>query len=510
MDRPKIFIIPLTICVISFLLRMVLISQGPYNVDCLNLVIQAEKTLATYRLGNMPGPGYPLTVISAALFISILKIFHFSDPVLIVNFMSVVYSSLAVGLFYLLAQELFDRKVAIFSSIMLSVCPIFLGISVYGISQPLNMFTLIAGFYFLVVYKKNRLMRNLILAVLFFGLAGANRLHEMLFMFFPASYLLLCRFPQLDKAKSIKENMPTGKLFVVFWMQVVLIALFFHLPYVLQDNRAYWQQLTSWFDMGLYNKFILAVSPRIFSGVEYMRATLTVGGMAVFLGGMALLFRRDKKMFMLMVLWIIFAYIFYSNSYMSVTSRYFVILLPPVLLTQGYMFAVLTGKNKILKIVTTVMFIAIIGVLWVKIYPVLMIRHQNSYLPEFTRWVEGKTEPNARIITSDDGLFFSYYTNLTQVSRPLKQARITGWELEQCKERIDVLLEDDIPVYIYSVSLYAYDSGSYFTNFLKDRYQLTWVGVHLYEDWHRGDMISSIFPNHLYKIEKKSIMNGNS
>ncbi len=499
MRDTKSLFIPILIFLLSFLLRMSLMSKGPYNIDCLNLALQSEHTLSTGQLGHMLGTGYPLTVILGAVFIFVLRLLNITDIVFAVNFMSVLFSSLAVGSFYFLAKKLFDRSTAFFSSIMFALCPIFLGISIYGKSQPINMFVLISGIYFLACYKKERITRYLILGGLFLGCAGANRAHEMVLMFLPISYFLMSDLPQ-----SRMEGISKWRVFFTLWIFVALVTFLLHLPYFIQkDSATYYQQISDWFDMGLNNKFILSLSPRIFIGAGYLLQSLTWGGIIVFLSGMILLLRRDPYKFWFFFLWILFPYVFYSNSTMSVTPRYFVIILPPVLLAQGYMFSCLANKNRVLKFMVAGLFLVMINVLWLRVYPPLKIRHQNAYVPEYARWLTEKTEPHARIISSDESMFIKYYGNRKPLSRPLRQNRITKYELDQYKKNLDGLLDDQIPVYIHSVSLFSYDRGGYFAEFMKKNYNMVWVGVQQYEDWHQGEMVSAVFPNHLYEIRKK-------
>lgn len=493
----------LLIFLLSFVLRISLISKGPYNIDCLKLALEAENTLLTGQLGQMLGTGYPLTVILGALFVLLLKVFNIPDPVLAVNFMSVVASSLAVLSFYFLARELFGRTAALFSSIMFSICPIFLGISVYGKSQPLNMALLITGIYFLAVHKREKFISSLVLGGVFLGCAGANRLHEMVLLFFPISYLLMCPISKTGGEGSRKKRVKWNTFFI-FWSLVGMIAALGHLPYFIQKgSAAYLSHISKWFDFGFHDKFVLGFSPRIWTRVGYLAGSLTWAGIAVFLGGVFLLVKMNRKMLLFLILWIFFPYVFYSNSSMSVTPRYFAIILPPVLLVQGHMFSYLVNKHKALKVASVILFLVISNVLWLRIYPPLKVRHENAYLPQYARWLSRKTQTGARIITSDESLFIKYYGGRSPLGRPLRARRIDQSELDQFKKKVDILLDDQVPVYIHSVSLLSYDPGGYFARFVGRSYNLTWVGVAPYEGWHRGEMISDVFPNHLYKVEKK-------
>jgi hypothetical protein len=70
-------------------------------------------------------------------------------------------------------------------------------------------------------------------------------------------------------------------------------------------------------------------------------------------------------------------------------------------------------------------------------------------------------------------------------------------------QRLDGLLEKNIPVYITSVGINAYDPERKFSSRIRKHYDLRLVGARLYEDWHRGELKQKIFRNRLYRLTKK-------
>jgi hypothetical protein len=130
-DLKKIhpFLIPFLLFFASFLLRLALISKGPYHMDCLNLAIQVERTLSTQKLQPLFGFGYPLTVLSGVFFFWLTKFWGHADPVFAVNLMSVVFGSLCIPTFYAFIKRILDERTAILSSIALSLSPLFLALA---------------------------------------------------------------------------------------------------------------------------------------------------------------------------------------------------------------------------------------------------------------------------------------------------------------------------------------------------------------------------------------------
>ncbi len=150
MQKIKPYLLPFLIFLFSFILRLSLISKGPYHIDSLNLVMQSQKTLQTHQLQPLFGFGYPLTVILGSLFIKISEIFTFHNPVLAINFMSIVFSSFCPPLLYIITKNLFNSRTAFFSTTLFSLSPIFLGISIYGKSHSPCLFFLLSAIIYLL------------------------------------------------------------------------------------------------------------------------------------------------------------------------------------------------------------------------------------------------------------------------------------------------------------------------------------------------------------------------
>jgi len=163
----------------SFVIRFALISKGPYHVDCLSLAMVSQHLADNFQLKHQFGSGYPLTVILGALFIAFTRLFQITDPVYSVNLMSVVLSSLSVGVFYVLVERLLNKRTAVFAAVAFSLSPIFLGISVYGKSHIPSLFFLLLSVYFLTRNGEDRTIKDFWLSAVFMGFMGACRLQDM-------------------------------------------------------------------------------------------------------------------------------------------------------------------------------------------------------------------------------------------------------------------------------------------------------------------------------------------
>jgi len=487
--------IPFIIFMGSFILRLTLISKGPYHIDCLLLAIQAEETLDTLQLQFQYGTGYPLTMLLASFFILIARTISISDPVIAVNFMSVVFGSLSVAVFYFLVKKFFDASTAFFSSILFSISPIFLSVSVYGKSHTPSMFFLLLGLYFLIIFLKQESKKDLFYAGLFIGLFGAARSQELILMILPIVFLYFS-LAQKDKFKN----------FLVLFSLIIAVSGLFHLPLIIQlfQKSRYSSQLSYYWSVNFLINFMGIFSTRLILCFNYFIKTFTNVGLLLSLAGFVMIGRYQFALLGFLLLWILVPLGFYGNLYSTLDARFLTILLPPFFIGQGIVFSKLLRKNLLIKLMSYCLFVIIICKLFTTIYPVLKFRHDHAILPDFALWITDMTEPNAYIIAADENRFLTYYGDRAMIGRPVTVLRRTDEsELLKFKRKVDHLLNQEIPVYITTAGLYAYNRDSHFSNFFDRYYSKDYVGKNYYEDWHRGSLELKIYLMSLYRVYKR-------
>ncbi len=497
MKKIRPYLVPLLLFFLSVLLRISLISRGPYNIDCLNLALLAEKSIQTHQLHYLFGSGYPLTIILSIFFITIAKFFSVNDPVTAVNFMSVFFGSLCVPVFYLLVKKLFNASVALLSAISLSICPLFLGISTYGMSHAPSLFFFLSGIFFLLIYTTTYQKTNLIISGIFIGFMGATRLQEMLLMATPICFIYFIP-PEKPQKKITNSKILTN--FILLSTLIISTTIIFYLPYILGPDRTnYLNQWSSYQQSSLSETFLpLAIS----GNFKFLAITLSPIGFIISILGLLSMIKTHYKIFLFCLLWISIPLLLYSRLYTD-SPRFLTILLPPLLMSQGFLLSKLIKINRIFRIITFTTYSLILFLTFNTIYPLLSFRHKYTLLPDYARWIAQKTEKNANIIVADDSLFIRYYGNRKTFGRPLKTLDFSKAELQKFQKNLDNLLNKDIPIYITYIGLYDYDPGKKFSNLIEKNYDLKIIGTHLYEDWHSGEMARRVFYNPLVKIQKK-------
>jgi hypothetical protein len=485
--------------IFSLAVRLALISKGPYNLDTLNLAIQSQRTLETGRLHHLFGTGYPLTVLLGALFILAVDIFTVADPVFAVNLMSVIFSAGAVALIYLVAEERFSRTAAAWAAVSFSLCPIFLSLSVYGMSHAPEIFFLLFSVLLSQRFFKNGRFPDMVLSAACFGAMGAARLQDMVLLFPAMCFWVMFGQPAATGLSRI--SLKRGLRLTVFFLVSVGTAVAFHLPYFVQNNQAYGENLSQFWQRGLQDKYLGVLTPRLLVAVNHLAENFTWPGLILSLLGLALIVRQGRRG-IFFLLWIAGPLFFYGNHRFIINPRFLSVILPPLAIGQGYVMAKVIRKYPLARWVLIPVLTLMIFSPFSRVYPVLKFRHEHALLPEFVRWVAAKVEPGARIITADEALFYKYYTSCEILPRPADVLRSAPEDLARFYNTLDALLARDVPVYITTASLYAYDRDRHFSGFFKSQYDGERVGSHYYEDWHMGSAQTQVFLFDLYRVRK--------
>ena len=499
------FLIPLSLLLFSFILRVTLISKGPYHVDCLNLALNAEELIKTHQLTYQTGFGYPLVVILAAFFTALSKLYSIYDSVFAVNFMSVVFSSASVVILYFFVKSQLEVSTAFFSGILFSMCPLFLGVSVYGTSHTPCIFFLLGGLYFLVNYLKKKQRCSLLLGGVSIGLMAACRLQDMILMTVPILYFLM------SDNKRIEGNEAQGSLFrsfgdcLLFLSVVALVAVAFHFPYLIGESKdIYRSQLSDFILHGAVQNFRGLFSDSMKYAFTKLVYNFTYLGLLLAILGAWILSVNQVKFMRFLVVWFLIPLIFYGNLYSSV-SRFFIISCIPLYVFIGVAISHLYRKSKVIKIVSIFCFLFIMYKPFFSIYPILKLRHEQAFIPEYVRWVKDNTEDNAVLITIDFNLFYSYYGPMELMGRPIEVPlmHITIENLDNFRNSLDAKFHEGIPVYITDYGLHIYDYLNEFSRYMENNYDLIEIGSKLNESWYRGEDTMNLSKIRLYRILPK-------
>ena len=490
--------VPSIIFLISFCLHLSLISKGPVTIDCLNLAIASQDTIETLHLHYLFGSGYPLMVLLGSIFISIGNYLGVADPISSVNFISVLFSSIAVLAFYLLVLRICDALTAIFASFILLFNPIFLDVSTYGINHAPALCFLLLGLLSLLRYQTEGNMPSLLLSALYFGLMGAVRLEDFILTFPAISFMFML---------GLKADAPLNKgekfrHFFLFAATIILIIILFHSPYFIFDHAHYAPQARHFWDIGLTKNFMGLASPFLVSGLRLLLWTFKMTGIICFLIGLFYTAVSNKKLLGFTVLWWIIPLSFYGNL-KSLAPRFLSIILPALIIPISIFLAhLLKHKKRLWNLLALIIFLIIILRPLEHTKDTFIRRNHYDLLTDFYRWVGTSTEPNAIIIASDDGLLITHYSRRSILEKPSHTGHLPSQELVDFKKRLDSILDEQKPVYITTLVLHNYDDYLEFWHLMKHHYHLVPVGQRPLELWYQTPYETALRPYGLLKIKK--------
>ena len=440
-------------------------------------------------------------VLLGSVFISIGKYAGITDPVVAVNFISVVLGSMAIPAFYLLVQKICnDPLTSILASFILLLNPLFLDVSTYGINHAPALCFLLLGLLALLRFQNSGNVALLMISALYFGLMGATRLQDFI-LTFPAigSFFFLDVQPyskQYDKHKA--------PYFFLFITAISLIIIFFHLPYFISNHTDYDIQAKDFWRIGLSENFRGFFFKPLITSLSYLIKAFSIVGIVCFGAGLILTARSNKRLLIFTILWWIIPLGFYGNTLTS-APRFFNIILPALIIPISILLALMLRHKRMLwKLIAVISFLLIIFSPLLDTYQTFTRRHQYALIPDFYRWVGRSTQPGAIIISSDDDMFITYYSKRKTLSKPVGYRHLSQNELNGFKNKLDDILRKQRPLYITNLALVLYDQYHEFNDLIRKNYHLIQIGQMPLELWYLTPFNPQLHMSNLVKIEKKN------
>lgn len=464
------------IFLISFIPRLFLLSQGPFDVDTLDYVISGKKVLASFHLFYAHGAGYPLSVIFSAFAQGFLRYFGINEMQAIMM-TAAFLSSISAVLCFLLIDAIFQRKrIALFSALFFSLSPAFFSVTTHGrIDHALN-----TGFIFLALYflqKKN--LPYILLSGICLGMAITARFASTVFI------LPWIFFYFLSHKKMCFKKLLLGML------AVILPIIFLYLPMFLRTGL--WQFILV-ITNPFHAKWLGFFSPVLPHSLQFLLIMLSYPGIFLTLSGAYMMWKEKKTIMLFLIFWFVTTF-FYLANLSSISPRYLILSTIPLFIFMGYIIG---------KIQYTLLSLSITGfvIIWtiLPIYPILQFRHTHNLQRDFAYNLKKTTKPNDLILVHDEKMFFDYYL---EKSRRTKSPPITCNQKNIMKflERMNGALKKH-NVYVVETT-FSYDPCNLLKSQLEKNYYLIQKGVFLNEDWHHKTLDWGIMEERIFQIIKK-------
>ncbi|MBL7197014.1 MAG: glycosyltransferase family 39 protein [Candidatus Omnitrophica bacterium] len=452
-------------------------------MDTLKLARCAENTLKTFNLHYMHWAGYPLTVIIGSVFIFFMRLIGINDSIFSVNFMSVVFGSLGIGIFYLFSRKILDRPGALISSLILCFLPLNIAISTLGFTHPISIFFNLAGIYLLFLYFEKYKLNNLILSSIFLGLGTAARLTDGLII---VAVIFLYLAWSVRNSK-LSKKLIIGRL-VIFLISYSAIILILYLPMFLKIGFSQFKNTLAIYYY--YHSF-----QNLYVSSKWIVDILSIAGIAILIAGIGYFFlEKNRILFYFLLIWFFSLFIYYG-SHSCTCYRFLLFSMMPLLIIQGYFISKFHRKPFLFFLI----FIFVV-INFIEFYPIIQFRHDYNLQEDFAKFVQRNTEPASYIIAMDEGPFIEYYANRKVLYKAIGLNKI---HFDKFFEKVDKLLDNGDTIYIISSGIYGYGPKEYFKKRLLNNYNLQYIGWYIIQDWHNKLMNNRFFREKLYRIEKK-------
>ncbi|HLD10924.1 MAG TPA: glycosyltransferase family 39 protein [Candidatus Nanoarchaeia archaeon] len=135
--------------------------------------------------------------------------------------LSIIFGSLSIIILYFLTKEMFDKKIAIISSILLTFSSYHILMTLTEMDIAMTFFILLSS-YFLIKYLKEDKLKDYIISTIFLGIGILVKNIGMLFI--PAYLVLILLYPKIKNKERIFSK-KSIKLLILFFLIMFVIAL---------------------------------------------------------------------------------------------------------------------------------------------------------------------------------------------------------------------------------------------------------------------------------------------
>ncbi len=442
----------------SLIFRFFFRSKGLLHMDSIVYVNTASAIVDSGRLHYAHSPGFPGVGIIYGLSNLFLDL-----PIEKVSiYASVFIGSLSIPLTYLFVYR-FTRNqgIALITALLLMVNPLHWSLSEQALSDILSFFFLILTAYMLTFDNGMKILSGIA-----FGIAISIRLTNILF--FPFYIFLL--FKEREIGSLLKGSI------------LSFTGLLFYFPVYLLYGFEYFTSSAA------RNKFVPTLLPKIKDYLfDIFSVSLSTAFIPLFLFGMTILLKKRRYFHLsALILWIV-PFFFYYGNVLTVAARYFIPIIPPLLILISF------GLKSIRKNARMLLIFLILLQSIGYIYPVLDSRSTHSYQEEFALYVKNNTETNSLLVVSEETAFIQYFGNRTAI--PLN-VTLTKSCLMEGKN-----------VYVVSSAFFKRGGEEKEVEF-RGTFNFTLVGTRLNEDFHHRAIYSGFFNESLYKLRLKNESKG--
>jgi hypothetical protein len=486
----KNFILPFFLFTINFLAGILLINNGLFHVDAVFLAKAVEQTYQTGILQPAVNGRYGAVFVNSLLYFPFHLLGQNAD--FATRLSSVLFHALSIiALFYFVKILLKNRFQAFAAALLFSFLPLYFIPNTYGKEHGSCLFFLLLAFYAAQKSHHNNSWKLAAASGLLYAIAVTIR--ESVLPILPV-FLTLFLLPTQTKQSPLgisKTQRIKLLLSMLIPLAIGLAAIYvFYLKPILSSQLNVLDPNAAGTFLGLFSR----VQPLALKDLCNSTPFLTIASLAI-AGFVKLLIDRKIHIGLWLFGWAML-FFYYANT-KGYAPRYLDVAVIPIILlasaASGFIY-------KVRKWMAVALIIYCCLFMFSFSYPILSFRHVLNGEKEFALFIDSCTEKNAVLLATDEGPIIQYYGQRKFLYLPLYEPKSAIEDF--LKKQIDRNLALGIPLYCTSdFSNKRYKK--FLVEILAKDYNVTLVGSHWHEDYHRTELQLRLKNQKLYKVSRK-------
>jgi uncharacterized membrane protein len=398
----------IVIITIGFLLRFIGIDHQSLWLDEIHTINEANPNYSLLEVYNSVYNTEQMPPLYFIIIHFLFKIFGYTS--LVLRSFSAICGVMGIYSIYLLSKELFNKRVAIISALLVSVN--YFGIYYSQDGRPysfLFLFTTLSFFY-LVRYIKTPNYKNSILYGFFTSLMLYGHFFALFTLF--SQILILFFFIILinkkDKWNFIKQSFISG-----------IIILILHIPSIktllnISKIQSFWvEEPSKQVYTSIYNQFFGESELLLFlTGVSFILYFLSVfKEKGNYYNYENIISNKKVFSYIIFIFWITITLIIpLIRSYLQVpmiVNRYFMVLLPAIIIITSYGFYQIKSKLILISVLTLFIVFSLTDIIIVKNY---YKNHTKTQFREVSQFIIDNNSNND-VVVSPLSWYFPYFLN---------------------------------------------------------------------------------------------------
>ena len=465
-----------------------------FEHDSVQLAKATEESLTELSIHSAVGGRHGFVLITTIIYAFFHYIFNHQTAEFSVTVATILLSSLAVPIIYLFIKELLNNRfVAITTSILFSLNPVFLVITTYAKSNgPGIFFVMLSGYLLVKALKTDKKIYWLLSSSAFaFSLLvrSDNILYLVLFgmiYFFPSRVIAgyNSKFMTFDMKRIIVGTIPAATLLILeLRFKLFTISTNYTIPIEFS-----WQflKVLLWHLFSLSVILVISLTPIIL--------IFTLISIAY------LIYKKNHGMVLFSLIWFLSIFLPLGMLKVATPRFYAASFIPIIILICLFLHRIYQTR----KFVAILIIVILAVQSFIIAYPIISFRHDYSGPKQMSLFIEEKTPESSVIVSDDYSVFLDYYAKRKTINYPLSHDK---GEMLRFYETVYDLVSNGTHVYMpsYILRTNVHCSSAMLTNF-----KLTSIGKVVIEDYHHSELAIQNETVDIFRITTREDVNKSS